>query len=138
MYATQEEGDCLATEAALPQIPSEWLDQVVTGPMSAEAVENVMRGFKKAVIECALGAEMSHHLGYRPGTAKPERLSNHRNGTSGKTVLTDGGPLRIDLPVTRLPLPVEKSVPAGRRLMPSSMQLCPIDGRHDGNNHLSD
>jgi len=70
MYATQEEGDCLATEAALPQIPSEWLDQVVTGPMSAEAVENVMRGFKKAVIECALGAEMSHHLGYRPGTAQ--------------------------------------------------------------------
>lgn len=56
-----------ATKAALPQIPSDWLDQVVTGPMTAEAVENVMRGFKKAVIERALGAEMSHYLGYRPG-----------------------------------------------------------------------
>lgn len=90
-----------ATEAALPQIPSEWLDQVVTGPMTQEAVERVMMGFKKAVIERALGAEMSHHLGYSPGTAKPEQLTNHRNGSSGKTVLTDDGPLRIDIPRDR-------------------------------------
>ena len=54
----------IATDAALPRIPSDWLDQVVTGPMTPEAVENVIRGFKKAVIERALGAEMSHHLGY--------------------------------------------------------------------------
>lgn len=91
----------LTTEAALPQIPSDWLDQVVTGPMTPEAVENVMRGFKKAVIERALGAEMSHHLGYRPGTAKPEQSTNYRNGNSGKTVLTDDGPLRIEVPRDR-------------------------------------
>ena len=91
----------IATEGALPQIPSEWLDQVVTGPMTPEAVESVMRGFKKAVIERALGAEMSHHLGYRPGAAKPERTTNHRNGNSGKTVLTDDGPLRIEVPRDR-------------------------------------
>ncbi len=90
-----------ATEAALPPIPSDWLDQVVTGPMTQEAVERVMMGFKKAVIERALGAEMSHHLGYRPGAAKPEQLTNYRNGSSGKTVLTDDGPLRIDVPRDR-------------------------------------
>ena len=91
----------IAAEAALPQIPSEWLDQVVSGPMTPEAVESVMRGFKKAVIERALGAEMSHHLGYRSGAAKPERSTNHRNGNSGKTVLTDDGPLRIEVPRDR-------------------------------------
>ena len=91
----------IATEAALPHIPSDWLDQVVTGPMTQEAVERVTMGFKKAVIERALGAEMSHHLGYRAGAAKPEQLSNHRNGSSGKTVLTDAGPLRIDVPRDR-------------------------------------
>ena len=69
--------------------------------MTAEAVENVMRGFKKAVIERALGAEMSHHLGYQPGTAKPEQSTNYRNGNSGKTVLTDDGPLRIEVPRDR-------------------------------------
>ena len=85
----------IATDAALPRIPSDWLDQVVTGPMTPEAVENVIRGFKKAVIERALGAEMSHHLGYQPGTAKPEQSTNYRNGNSGNMVLTDDGPHSI-------------------------------------------
>jgi transposase-like protein len=57
--------------------------------------------FKKALIERALEAELSHHLGYPSGQAKPESASNHRNGASGKTVLTDGGPVRIDVPRDR-------------------------------------
>jgi transposase-like protein len=57
--------------------------------------------FKKALIERALGAELSHHLGYRPGATKPEDANNHRNGASGKTVLTEDGPLRIDVPRDR-------------------------------------
>ena len=57
--------------------------------------------FKKALIERALGAELSHHLGYPPGAAKPEEAANHRNGSSGKTVLTDDGPLRIEVPRDR-------------------------------------
>ena len=44
---------------------------------------------------------MSHHLGYPPGAVKPEQRTNHRNGSSGKTVLTDEGPLRIDVPRDR-------------------------------------
>jgi hypothetical protein len=37
----------IGAEAALPQIPSEWLDQVVTGPMTPEAIESVMRGLRR-------------------------------------------------------------------------------------------
>ena len=48
-----------AVDATLPEIPSELLDQFVTGPMTAESVEAVMRKFKKAIIERALGAEMT-------------------------------------------------------------------------------
>ena len=48
-----------------------------------------------------MGAEMSHHLGYRLGATKPEQSTNHRNGNSGKTVLTDDGPLRIEVPRDR-------------------------------------
>ena len=87
--------------AALPEGAQEWLDQVVTGPMTAGAVEDVMRGIKKALIERALQAELSHHLGYAVGEEKPEANANQRNGTSGKTVLTDDGPLRIDIPRDR-------------------------------------
>jgi transposase-like protein len=77
------------------------LDQLVKGPMTAEAVEDASRAFKKALIERALGAEMSHHLGYSAGADKPDAATNHRNGKSGKTVLTDDGPLRIDVPRDR-------------------------------------
>ena len=72
----------------MPLIPKDLIDQFVTGPMSAEAVETISLAFKKALIERALGAEMSHHLGYRPGADKPANSNNHRNGASAKTVFT--------------------------------------------------
>ena len=61
-----------AAGTALPSIPNELVDQFVTGPMTAEAVNDISMAFKRALIERALGAELSHHLGCRPGTAKPE------------------------------------------------------------------
>jgi transposase-like protein len=85
----------------LPPISKELIDQFVTGPMSAEAVNAAAMAFKKALIERALGAELSHHLGYPPGGERPEEATNHRNGASGKTVLTDDGPLRVDVPRDR-------------------------------------
>jgi len=87
--------------ATLPHIPKEVIDQFVSGPMTAEAVNAASMAFKKALIERALGAELSHHLGYPPGTDKPAGKANHRNGVSGKTVLTDDGPLRIEVPRDR-------------------------------------
>ncbi|HEU4662462.1 MAG TPA: IS256 family transposase, partial [Dokdonella sp.] len=49
-------------QAELPKIPAELIDQFVKGPMSAEAVNAASMAFKKALIERALGAELSHHL----------------------------------------------------------------------------
>ena len=82
-------------------IPAELLDQVVTGPMTAEEVQAVCLSLKKAIIERAMGAELSHHLGYRSGEAKPPGQGNERNGSTGKTVLTDDGPVRIEVPRDR-------------------------------------
>jgi putative transposase len=90
-----------AEHAGQPQIPSELLDQLVNGPMTAGQVQELFDQFKKAVLERALAGEMSHHLGYAPGQAKPEGVSNQRNGKSAKTVLTDAGALRIDIPRDR-------------------------------------
>jgi transposase-like protein len=96
-----QKANAAAQAAVLARIPPELLDQLVKGPMTAEAVEDISRAFKKALIERTLGAEMSHHLGYAAGAEKPETASNHRNGTSGKTVFTDDGPLRIEVPRDR-------------------------------------
>jgi transposase-like protein len=69
--------------------------------MSAEAIHATSVALKKALIERALGGELSHHLGYSAGAPKPEEASNQRNGTSAKTVLTDDGPVRIEVPRDR-------------------------------------
>jgi transposase-like protein len=70
-------------------------------PLTAAEVESATRQFKKKLIERALGAELTHHLGYAPGAAKPGDSSNHRNGTSEKTVLTDDGTVDIAVPRDR-------------------------------------
>lgn len=79
------------------RIFKELLDQFVTGPITAQAVAALMGKFKKAVIERALSGELTHHLGYPPGAAKPNENGNHRDRTSAKTVLTGKGALRIDI-----------------------------------------
>ena len=90
-----------AKSAALPKIPKELLDQIVTGPMTGQAVNAASMAFKKALIERAMGAELGHHLGYAAGQAKPAPAANQRNGKSAKTVLTGEGPVRIEVPRDR-------------------------------------
>ena len=90
-----------AEAAGSVPIPAAVLDELVKGPMSPTDVQALFQSFKQAVIERAMGAEMSHHLGYREGEARPEGETNHRNGRTGKTVLTEDGPLRIAVPRDR-------------------------------------
>ena len=68
--------------AALPSIPKEIIDQFVSGPMTAEAVNAASMAFKKALIERALGAELGHHLGWQRRDARPDAAVNCRNGNS--------------------------------------------------------
>ena len=86
---------------ALPSIPRELIDHFVTGPMSAETIQDISFAFRKALIERALGGELTHHLGYPPGADKPDDASNHRNGSTAKTVLTGDGKMRIATPRDR-------------------------------------
>lgn len=84
-------------------VPEEILDQFAGPgrPMSQAEVEAITQRFKKALVERMLGGELTHHLGYPPGGEKPPEATNHRNGTSAKTVLTDDGPLTLDIPRDR-------------------------------------
>jgi transposase-like protein len=77
------------------------LDALVSAPITADHINDLTARLKRAIIERALNAEMSLHLGYAPGEDKPAGVANHRNGSSGKTLLTDTGPLRIDIPRDR-------------------------------------
>ena len=44
---------------------------------------------------------MDDHPGDEQGQDKPHDQANQRNGNSGKTVLTDDGPVRIEVPRDR-------------------------------------
>ncbi len=85
----------------LPSVPKELVAHFLTGPMTGESIETAGVAFKKALIEAALNAELGHHLGYEPGAAKPEGVTNHRNGVTSKRVLTGDGPVRIETPRDR-------------------------------------
>ena len=84
-------------------VPDTILDQFAgpARPMSQGEVDAITKRFKKALVERMLGGELTHHLGYPPGGEKPPDTTNQRNGTSGKTVLTDDGPLVLDIPRDR-------------------------------------
>jgi putative transposase len=85
-----------------PAVAEEVLDQF--GPaagMSMEDINAATRRLKQALIERMLGGELSHHLGYPPGGDRPEETANHRHGTSAKTVVTDDGPVALEIPRDR-------------------------------------
>ena len=88
-------------KSAQPQISAQLLKELIPGPVTKEQFEDIFQNFKKAFIERALNAEMSHHLGYEAGQAKPEGVTNHRNGNSAKSVITDSGSVRIEVPRER-------------------------------------
>jgi putative transposase len=52
----------------------------------------------KNVLETALDAELSEHLGYEKHDPAGRGSGNSRNGTRAKTVLTEIGPVEIEVP----------------------------------------
>ncbi|NEA28480.1 hypothetical protein G3I70_39180 [Actinomadura bangladeshensis] len=55
----------------------------------------------KAVLERALGAELTAHLGYGKHHTDGYGTGNSRNGRIAKTVLTGVGPVRLTVPRDR-------------------------------------
>ncbi|MBB2506561.1 transposase, partial [Amycolatopsis echigonensis] len=85
-------------------LPPETLDALVKeayengGALGAQELLNEMT---KAVLERALDAEMTHHLGYEKGDPAGNGSGNSRNGRSPKTVSTSNGPVELAVPRDR-------------------------------------
>ena len=61
----------------------------------------LLTGLTKTVLETALEAEMSEHLGYDKHDPAGRNGGNSRNGTRTKTVLSEIGPVRVEVPRDR-------------------------------------
>jgi putative transposase len=97
----KDRGDEKVGKEELVRIKPELLDEVLRGYRGPQDFEEIFKRFKKAIMERALGAELTRHLGYGKGEDKPEDQTNHRNGVSGKRLLTDQGELEIEVPGDR-------------------------------------
>lgn len=73
----------------------------------------VLSQLTKAIIERALEEERSEHLGYEVGDPAGRGSGNSRNGTFPKRVLTDAGPIDLDIPRDRAGTFEPKLVPNG-------------------------
>ena len=58
----------------------------------------LLKALTKTVLETALEEEMAEHLGYDKHDPVGRNLGNSRNGVRSKTVLTEIGPVEIDVP----------------------------------------
>ena len=99
-------------------IPVELIDQLLAQVQNKDAEsilgESGLAGqLKKMLAERMLAAELSHHL-----ASEGEDSENHRNGSSGKTVLTPAGELRLNVPRDRLATFEPKLVAKHQRRMP--------------------
>ena len=82
----------------------ELLDQLLADyekPGDLTGDDGLFRRLKKALIERALGAELTDHLGYERGDPAGRGSGNSRNGVSAKTVLTEDGEVQIEVPRDR-------------------------------------
>ena len=85
-------------------IKPEHLDELLAGYETPEDLlgeEGLFKQLKKALLERALGAELTHHLGYEKGDPAGRGTGNNRNGTYPKTVLTEDGSVEIEVPRDR-------------------------------------
>src|SRR5210317_1904469 len=61
----------------------------------------LLKGLTKRLVERALAAELTNHLGYAPHERNQTERANTRNGTTPKRVQTEQGPVDLAVPRDR-------------------------------------
>jgi transposase-like protein len=85
-------------------ITKEVLDELLKdyhGPDDFYGADGIVKQLSKALIERAMEAELTGHLGYVRNDQGRKATSNRRNGKSVKTLRTDQGPMEIEQPRDR-------------------------------------
>jgi putative transposase len=104
--------------AGTATIKDEVLDELLrgySGPDDLLGEDGLFKELKKRLLERALGAELSDHLGYEKGDPAGRGSGNSRNGHSVKTVLSEDGAIEIAVPRDRNGTFEPQLVPKGQR-----------------------
>src|SRR5438105_8333153 len=91
-------------DAARVRLADEVIDELLAGARTEEEIVGsggVLAQLTKRLVERALSAELTEHLGYEPHQEPPGGTGNTRNGSTAKTLATEHGPVRIETPRDR-------------------------------------
>jgi len=83
------------------QLARDLVDAARTDGVELIGPNGLLTGLTKSVLETALVAELTEHLGYDKHDPMGRNRGNSRNGTRSKTVLTEIGPVEIEVPRDR-------------------------------------
>src|SRR6266516_3344658 len=86
------------------RLADEVIDELLAGARSEEEIVGpggVLAQLTKRLVERAMSAELTEHLGYEPHQEPPGGTDNTRNGSTPKTLATEHGSVRIDTPSDR-------------------------------------
>src|SRR5215213_7361981 len=118
-------------------ITPELLDQLLANyekPEDLTGADGLFKQLKKALIERALGAELSDHLGYEKGDPAGRGSGNSRNGAFAKTILTEEGEIEhrcATRPGWQLRAAIDRQGPDPFRWL-RRQNPEPLRARHDG------
>src|SRR5262245_39919527 len=80
------------------QLSDELIDELLAGARTEEEIVGaggLLADLTRRLVERAMSAELTEHLGYEPHQEPPGGAGNTRNGTSPKTLGTEHGAVRI-------------------------------------------
>src|SRR5437588_553977 len=86
------------------RLADEVIDELLAGARTEEEIVapgGVLAQLTKRLVERALSAELTAHLGYEPHQEPPGGTGNTRNGSTPKTLATEHGPVEVRTPRDR-------------------------------------
>src|SRR6184192_3303222 len=86
------------------KLPDELVDELLAGARTEEEIVGpggLLAQLTKRLVERAMSAELTEHLGYEPHREPPGGTDNTRNGSTPKTLATEHGSVDIKTPRDR-------------------------------------
>jgi putative transposase len=89
--------DSAAPERSVEDLAVELFERARSEGVNLVGPGGLLAGLTKNVLEAGLEAELTEHLGYDPHARAGHHSGNSRNGTRSKMVLTEIGPVQIEV-----------------------------------------
>jgi len=94
-------GQVLARKISTEDLADELMARAQADGVSLVGPGGLLADLTKRVLEAMLEGELTDHVGYAPYDRAGHGSGNSRNGTRSKTVLTEIGPIDLDVPRDR-------------------------------------